>query len=91
MGFNNHAQRSTPPNYLDVDNPFKGYSSKKSVNIQIKFITILLSSFQNIVVGTRFERNHSPNVLDTLGIDTLIIYSYTITEFLLSEPEGSYL
>ena len=23
MGFNNHAQRSTPPYYLDVDNPFK--------------------------------------------------------------------
>ena len=22
MGFNNHAQRSTPPYYLDVDNPF---------------------------------------------------------------------
>ena len=21
MGFNNHAQRSTPPYYLDVDNP----------------------------------------------------------------------
>ena len=21
MGFNNHAQRSTPPHYLDVDNP----------------------------------------------------------------------
>ena len=24
MGFNNHAQRSTPPYYLDVDNPFEG-------------------------------------------------------------------
>ena len=23
MGFNNHTQRSTPPYYLDVDNPFK--------------------------------------------------------------------
>ena len=23
MGFNNHAQRSTPPYYLDVDNPLK--------------------------------------------------------------------
>ena len=23
MGFNNHAQRSTPPYYLDVDNPFR--------------------------------------------------------------------
>ena len=22
MGFNNHAQRSTPPYYLDVNNPF---------------------------------------------------------------------
>ena len=22
MGLNNHAQRSTPPYYLDVDNPF---------------------------------------------------------------------
>ena len=22
MGFNNHSQRSTPPYYLDVDNPF---------------------------------------------------------------------
>ena len=24
MGFNNHAQRSSPPVYLDVDNHFKG-------------------------------------------------------------------
>ena len=24
MGFNNHAQRSTPPYNLDVDNPFQG-------------------------------------------------------------------
>ena len=23
MGFNNHAQRSTQPYYLDVDNPFE--------------------------------------------------------------------
>ena len=23
MAFNNHTQRSTPPYYLDVDNPFK--------------------------------------------------------------------
>ena len=23
MGFNNHAQRSTPPYFLDVDNPFQ--------------------------------------------------------------------
>ena len=27
MGFNNHAQRSTPPCYLDVDNPFKQNNS----------------------------------------------------------------
>ena len=25
MGFKNHAQRSTPPYYLDVDNPLEKY------------------------------------------------------------------
>ena len=28
MDFNNHAQRSTPPYYLDVDSPFIGDSTK---------------------------------------------------------------
>ena len=30
MGFNNHAQRSTPPYYLNIDNPFEGISYKRS-------------------------------------------------------------
>ena len=49
MGFNNHAQRSTPPYYLDVDNPLEGKNSenkkacagfaedKKLTFIKIKF------------------------------------------------------
>ena len=38
MGFNIHAQRSTPPYYLDVDNPFD----------YLSFVTILvfLSTFE---------------------------------------------
>ena len=37
MGFNNYAQRSTPPYYLDVDNPFV------SLNVQI------INNFKNII------------------------------------------
>ena len=34
MGFNNHAQRSIPPYYLDVDNnPFEMEREKKLYNI----------------------------------------------------------
>ena len=28
MGFNNHAQRSTPPYYMDVDDPFNTVSKQ---------------------------------------------------------------
>ena len=31
MGFNNHAQRSTPPYYLDVDNPFKNEQLQRTL------------------------------------------------------------
>ena len=33
MGFNNHAQRSTPPYYLDVDNPFDHLPTKVSKSL----------------------------------------------------------
>ena len=32
MGFNNHQQRSTPPYYLDVDNPLVNESMKDLLN-----------------------------------------------------------
>ena len=32
MGFNNHAQRSTPPYYLDVDNLFRNIIEQKKTS-----------------------------------------------------------
>ena len=44
MVFNNHTQRSTPPDYLDVDNPFSHRSIKGSntaVFCHVALLTIL--------------------------------------------------
>ena len=39
LGFSNHAQRFTPPYYLDVDNPFKNNLRKRVMIKQIKLYT----------------------------------------------------
>ena len=43
MGFNNHAQRSTPPYNLDVDNPFE-IKTKQKIYILQKPIIIKMPS-----------------------------------------------
>ena len=65
MGFNNHAQRSTPPYYLDVDNPLT-ISFYISLVLQICWIFnylivifgIFLASFVLKCSITRYLRYH---------------------------------
>ena len=42
MGFNNNAQRSTPPYYLDVDNPFHLKNMSRIVTELTKFRCLML-------------------------------------------------
>ena len=45
MSFNNHAQRSTQPYYLDVDHPFHGYFTQQVSDIVKLFIHTYIHIF----------------------------------------------
>ena len=67
IGFNNHAQRSTPPYYLDVDNPLRSIRPPKS------------QSQSNIFFKHQFvPTNHTLLIKQIITIVKLLNHSWQI-------------